>query len=299
LRFALMTGAKDPDDLIRDQGPDAMRAVLGAARSLLDLHWQRLVAGRDLTTPERRAAVEREALDLCSQISDRGVQDHYRRALKERLWSLFRPARSAISSGGPAPSGGFGSGGFGSGGRSSGRPAGRWVKGKWHAERPSLGRVGVGIGPSAQKSEALHQQILLATLICHPTLVDSVGERLGGLNLDSVALDRLRRGVLAALGSDPALDSAALQTHLRSLGLAEGLDALMRSGVFTHAAFARPEADAQEALKGWDHTYALTRRKDLMADIDQVVDRLGDNPSQEDFDALVVLKSHQRLGNDD
>jgi DNA primase len=294
LRFAVVTGAKDPDDLIRDQGVEAMRAVLTAARSLLDLHWQRLIGGRDLTTPERRAAVEREAFDLCAQISERSVQDHYRQAFKERLWTLFRPARSAPNSGG---GGGYGGGVGRTGG--GGRPAGRWVKGKWQADRPSLGRVGVGMGLSAQKSEVLHHQILLVTLISHPALVDSVGERLGALDVNDVALDRLRRGVLTTLGNDPTLDSGALRAHLRSLGLGEVLDTLMRSSVFTHAAFARPDADAQDALKGWDHTYALTRQKDLIADINQVVDRLGENPSQEDFDALVVLKSHQRLGNDE
>jgi DNA primase len=297
LRFALVTGAKDPDDLIREQGRDAMRTVLETARPLLETLWQRLVSGRDLTTPERRAALDREVYELCGQITDRSVQEHYKQALKERLWALFHPQRGGAGGSGGGSGRGFSGGGRGAAG--GGRPPGRWVKGKWQAERPSLGKVGVGVGLSVQKSESLHHRILLATLIGHPQLADAVAERLGALDFDDVGLDRLRRAVLALVGEGEALDSEALKAHLRSQGHGEGLDALLRSTVFTHAAFARPDADPQDALQGWEHTYVLTRRKDLMADINQVLNRLGDDPSQEDFEALIALKSHQRLGSDD
>jgi DNA primase len=252
LRFALVTGAKDPDDLIREQGRDAMRTVLETARPLLETLWQRLVSGRDLTTPERRAALDREVYELCGQITDRSVQEHYKQALKERLWALFHPQRGGAGGSGGGSGRGFSGGGRGAAG--GGRPPGRWVKGKWQAERPSLGKVGVGVGLSVQKSESLHHRILLATLIGHPQLADAVAERLGALDFDDVGLDRLRRAVLALVGEGEALDSEALKAHLRSQGHGEGLDALLRSTVFTHAAFARPDADPQDALQGWEHT---------------------------------------------
>lgn len=295
LRFALMTGAKDPDELIRGHGTEAMRAVLEGAHPLLDMVWGQLVHQRDLATPERRAALERDVQETCGKITERSVQEHYRRALKDRLWTLFRPQRG----GGRGSASGSGRGGWGGRSGGSGRPAGRWVKGKWQPERPSLGHVGVGLGLSVDKTESLHHRILLTTVITHPDLADTVAERLGELDFDDVEMDRLRRSVLDVLAETPGLDSEGLMNHLRNRGLGNGLDALLRSNVLTHAAFARPAADAQEARQGWEQTYALTQRKELLADISQVVDRLSDDPSQQDFEALIALKSHQRLGSDD
>lgn len=286
LRFAQVVGAKDPDELIQAQGTGAMATVLERARPLLTVLWEQLLAGRDVSTPERRAALEQDSRDLAGKITDRSVQEHYRQALRDRLWALFRPSRPAAGTGAKrsfAPS-------------SSGRGKG----GRWNQppERPSLGRVGVGT-TLQHKTESLHRRILLTTLITHPGLADSVAERLGELDFSEVPMDRLRQAVLGILAQHGTLDFSALTDHLRTQGLGAELDGLLRSGVYGHAAFARPEVDDITAKEGWEHTFALTRRKEITADVNRVVSQFCQDPSDEAFSALLALKNHQRFNDED
>ena len=46
LRFALLPEGQDPDDLLKAQGPDAVRAVVEAAQPLSEMLWQRALAGK-------------------------------------------------------------------------------------------------------------------------------------------------------------------------------------------------------------------------------------------------------------
>lgn len=97
LRFAAIVGGKDPDELIKAQGAGAMEAVLAEARPLADLLWEMIAGGRDVSTPERRAALDRDVVELCGRIKDESVREHYRRELKDRAFALFRPPRPAWS----------------------------------------------------------------------------------------------------------------------------------------------------------------------------------------------------------
>jgi DNA primase len=280
LRFAVMKSpaggtAKDPDDLLREDGVGAMRRVLDSARPLLDVLWSNAVEGRPLDTPERRAALERDVHGLVGRIADRSVQGHYRQAVKERLFDLFRRRRP------PAAGGRSGE----SARRSRVAPGQSWAAPAWSAPLTPVA--------APESIDVLQKRILLTTLITHPEMADHVGERLGALDFAEDPMDRLREGVLMILAREPSLDFVALTDHLRADGCGGLLDSLLRSNVYTHAAFARPEADTETARRGWDHTFdLLIRRKDLKADRDLMVERLGENPTEKDFQTFLALNRH-------
>src|SRR5215218_4740299 len=58
LRFASLPDGHDPDDLVRAGGREAVAEVLGGARPLADVLWQRETEAGGFDTPERRAALE-------------------------------------------------------------------------------------------------------------------------------------------------------------------------------------------------------------------------------------------------
>ncbi len=93
LRFAVLPEGQDPDDLVKSGGKAAMEAVLAAARPLSDVLWEMTVEGRDVATPERRAALDRDIRELAARIKDEAVRGHYQHDLKERAYQLFRPQR--------------------------------------------------------------------------------------------------------------------------------------------------------------------------------------------------------------
>ncbi len=97
LMFAVLPNGRDPDDVIRGGGREAMAAVLGGARPLADLLWQRETEAGGFETPERRAALEARIEGLVATIVDRKVRHHYSQDLRNRCWHLFKPAGRAAS----------------------------------------------------------------------------------------------------------------------------------------------------------------------------------------------------------
>jgi len=101
LRFALLPPGKDPDDLIRAEGAPAMQAVIDAALPLVEMLWRAATEGRDVDSPERRAALDRDLGLLLRKIEDRNLRRHYAEAMRERRDALFgRPASPRAETGG-------------------------------------------------------------------------------------------------------------------------------------------------------------------------------------------------------
>ncbi len=89
LLFAMMPEGKDPDDLIRDGGREAVDSVLDAAEPLSRFLWRVETDRQALDTPERRAAFDKRIRALLSGIDDQGVRGHYESQFKEWRRDLF------------------------------------------------------------------------------------------------------------------------------------------------------------------------------------------------------------------
>ena len=88
-QFVFLPDGKDPDDLIREGGADAFRAVLEQARPLSDVIWERERDAQPADTPERKAALEKRIEDLLKTIGDERVQRQYQMSFKSALSNLF------------------------------------------------------------------------------------------------------------------------------------------------------------------------------------------------------------------
>ncbi|MBB4286241.1 DNA primase [Roseospira goensis] len=279
LRFALLPPGQDPDDLIRERGPEAMRAVLDAALPLVELCWRTLRARHRLDTPERRAALEREIDRTVQAIDDRAVAQQYRGALRDRFWAAVRAAR------GQRP---------GRGGAMRAAPAGRGGSGMAGVPAPAATPAG------PLPARRLQECVLLATVLNHPDLLEHVGERLGTLALDDPELAALRSALLSAwqgrLQRGQALDRDALDrdeivNHLRTAGLTAAVDRVLGPAVCMHAAFARPGATAEAALAGWEHVFRLLGRPDLDLDLRAAEARLASDMTEECLARLDALRA--------
>ncbi|MGR3760170.1 DNA primase [Roseobacteraceae bacterium NS-SX3] len=100
LRFAIMPEGKDPDDMIRSEGPAAVQAVLDRAMPMVKLLWQRETEGRVFDSPERKAALDKSLRDKIKLIRDPSIRKHYGEDIKELRWQLFRGSRPQGSAGG-------------------------------------------------------------------------------------------------------------------------------------------------------------------------------------------------------
>ena len=267
LRFAILPAGQDPDDLIKAQGREAMRTVLDDAVPLFEIIWRQLVEGRRIDTPERRAALEKDADKLSSVIKDNTVQGHYRRLIRERVFDLFRSQSGAASA-------------------ARNRPAPTAPVGRTRSAQPTL-----------NSTDARHR-ILLTALITHPSLLDHVEERLGAMTFADSRLDSLRQTALMQLSQSPNLEFEGLKAHLADLGFGDELKKLISSEVYIHAAFARPEAPLEDATTGWDHTFSLCKREDLEADVRRAADDLINDPSDSAFATFRSLRMEGQASDD-
>jgi len=54
-----------------------------------------------------------------------------------------------------------------------------------------------------------------------------------------------------------------------------------------------------QAVAGWDHTFALCQRAELEADLKRAEQELAENPSEQAFATFRALQDQSTAGNDD
>ncbi|MDB5495233.1 MAG: primase [Phenylobacterium sp.] len=88
-RFAFVKGGKDPDDVLREQGPTALRAQLADATPFVARLFDREADAGPLDTPERRAGLKARLRQFAAAIPDKDLAEQYRSDLFERFYSKF------------------------------------------------------------------------------------------------------------------------------------------------------------------------------------------------------------------
>jgi DNA primase len=99
LRFAFMSGGKDPDELLRSHGPEAVKAIVERTSPFVDVLFQREMEKAPLDTPERKVDLRRRLLDCIQLIQDEAVKNAYRDEILERLRAMNRPVAGAANAG--------------------------------------------------------------------------------------------------------------------------------------------------------------------------------------------------------
>ncbi|WP_112322455.1 DNA primase [Oceanibium sediminis] len=203
LRFCLMPEGLDPDDLIRAQGAGAMREMLEGAVPMVDLLWRRETEGQVFDSPERRAALDKRLHTAIAQIRDPGLQGHYKEAIRELRYNLFRPAQRSYGQPRFTPGGKGGKGGKGFGAR--GAPAGPLP-----ATRSSL--LARAATTSDEVSEArVRESAILLGCFNHLSVARAAEPDLERAHFLCADLDGLRRLLLRLL--DEPLSEAGNPAH--------------------------------------------------------------------------------------
>ena len=285
VRFATIDAGKDPDDLIRAQGPQAMRAVLDKAVPLVDFIWSLETEGGQPRTPEHWAAVQQALEQRAARIEHRETRTVYRDQLLSRyrrwLRETDRAAWQAL-----APRSGQGG---------SPRPARPWQPGRKftppmpgeHLRSPS----GASARLAPLDTTDLRWRILLAALINHPALIDELGERLGAMPLANESLDKLMQEIHIARSFE--LDSADLKRHLNNRGFMDLLSGVLADEVYAIARAASPAASQDEArilcLDALDHVECEA----IDEEIEALQAKAEADPSEQNLLLLVNARKHR------
>ncbi|TIP87506.1 MAG: DNA primase [Mesorhizobium sp.] len=294
VRFALLPEGKDPDDLVKADGPDAFRAVLSEARPLADLLWVRETAGGIFDTPERRAELEKTLRELTSRIRDESLRYHYQQEMRERVLSFFGTQRGARQ-GYP-------------GGRQDGRPGGRFqgkgsVPGGQFARGGNAGgrtAITESLGRSALvkrggEGMSVREATIIAALVNHPALIDENFAHVEFLDLANTDLKRLHAAILDAMAHDMANDRNAVIATIERAGCGEiwaRVVALIKRARQWPALETAGLDDARDAFSQALHLQRSART--LHKELKQAEAALASDPTDENYRHLVEIQAQFR-----
>lgn len=199
LRFAILPGGQDPDDLIKTSGASAMQKVLDAAQPMVTLLWQRETEGKSFDSPERKASLDKILRAAISRIADPSIKAHYGEEIKRLRLELF-----------------------GTRARPTWQPQAR--RGAKPADLPAVplaATKGSLLANAPDRfDEILREAVVLAVLITHPDLIPRFESALERMEMQGQGHEAIRAILLQHM------DPATLEDRLRRAAPA-ALDALM------------------------------------------------------------------------
>jgi DNA primase len=255
LRFALLPGGQDPDDLVKSGGGPAVEAVLEAAITLDELLWRAEYEAQPLSTPEARAGLRKRLGELAGTIQDGDVRYQYQAEFRRRFDELFanQPRRAFDRPFQPQ------------GRRRPGQP--------WKPEPLPPSRAAHAVNMSG--IDRMLARAILAGLLRYPALFATEMEAIGQIPLGDERLERLRAAAFEACLAGEPLEKDRLETILRDAGLGVVLGELKTTNALAFS-FLRGNADPDRAVRDLSAAIeALAARPLLDAALREATERLG------------------------
>lgn len=241
LRFAMLPSREDPDSFVRRRGRRAMSEILDAAEPLSEMLWQRESAGRLPATPEARAKLQGRLTDLADRITDPTVKSHFRNNFRERVWARKKGSTSA-------------------------------------AVRPDV--TPASQAALADRRNRHAEQTLLAIVLNHPELFETVGEILGSLAFSDPGRDRFRQELVSIFSASSPDTIEALAPELERGKLAKAAQALLADPLIRFNRSVAPEASREDALAVWEDNLEFLRKVGLEAEFERI-GKAGNQPFSE------------------
>lgn len=291
-RFAMLPEGLDPDDLIKAEGPEAMREVLSAALPLADMIWNRETSSGIFDTPERRAELEARMRSVVGQIRNESVRRHYDQDMRERLQGFFGTA------------GGRQAQGYARSGRMEGS-GGSYRAGVSARANQAGGQARLGASPGLLNSSLLkrggarvplRETALVIGVLNHPAILQRLFDEFAELPLSSSVANDLRRGILDHYAEHAHLDdgvsATGLRTYLADRGLKEVFERLENQLVANRIWQCSLQAAFEDALEGWRQAYALQLRfHGLHRELKAAEQALAEEDSEENLERLLHIQA--------
>ncbi|ATQ41583.1 DNA primase [Caulobacter mirabilis] len=250
-KFAIVVGGKDPDDVLREQGPNALKAQLAETTPFVDALFTRERDAEPLDTPERKAGLKQRLRAAAGSIADKDLAQAYKDDLYGRLDVLFaRPGRGGGGEDGGAP-------------RQARRPF-QPGAGKGQRGAMTFDAFPTPEGKEAAKKLAVSLDPLAAALakgaLDDPHRLDDHLELLERSGFGDPGLSELAKEIIRLRLDADHLDSGALARHLRDRGFAGLLTDIDRAAARAGAPFLKQDVTLAAARSQWTHAFEVLNR---------------------------------------
>lgn len=281
LRFALLPAGRDPDDIVREGGGEAFRAILSDARPLADLLWMRETSGGVFETPEQRAELEKRLRELTGRIQDESVRRHYGQEMRDRIQAFFGRQRPQA-------------------GREGARSGKQWPGGS----RPGAAQSRLAVSETLARSSLvrssggtmpLREAALIVAMVNHPPLIEEDFETFEGLEFTNTGARQLQRSILDALAHDPLARQRDFKARFDDDGVSAYWDEAV--GLVRRARLwqALEDAALEDAREGFLQTVRLHRSaRSLQRELKAAEAALANEPSDANYRSLLEIQAQLR-----
>jgi DNA primase len=245
-KFAMVTGGKDPDDVLRDQGPAALKAQLSQTIPFVDALFTRERELEPLDTPERKAGLKARLRAAAALIQDKDLAQAYRDELLTRFDALFAKAPAAPWQDRP----------FSQRGRPFG---GRQGDNRFPDRGPPTAQGMAAARQLAVSLEPIAAAVAKGALL-DPGCLDERLEALESHGLGHPALNELASEIIRLRLEADVLDSDALTRHLTARGFGALLGEIDRAARISGAPFLNPDLPSASARTQWSHAFEVLIR---------------------------------------
>ncbi len=280
--FSMPVGGKDPDDVLREQGPAALKAQLADTKPFVEALFERERDLEPFDTPEQRTNLKVRLRTLAATIADKDLAHAYKEELLDRLDEM-RAARRVKADASDA-------------GRALSRQ--RWDN---TPRRGGKGRLEGSTAEGRQAAAALQQAprpfsaALLIAAIRDPKVVDDRIEVLMNQGFGDQRLDAIAQELVNLRMDADHVEANMVRGRLASAGYDDAtLSALERSAAHVKALDAAQSAaqSPEDAIRGlWSQAFDLLLR--LTALERAVDDAKADLADESDFQTLLRLKTER------
>jgi DNA primase len=243
--FVTLTGAKDPDEVLREQGAAALRRQLGKTVPFVEALFGRERDLEPLDTPERRSAFKLRLRMAATSIADKDLAGAYREELARRFDALFARAPK------PAPPQ---RAAFRRGFR---RPA--------YEDAPSTPDGRAGSRNLRRAPEPLPAALAQAA-IADPVRMDPHLEAMETHGFGDPALDHLAKEIIRLRLEADHLDTGALARHLAQDGFGALLGEIDKAALKSGAPFLKSDVSPTLARSQWSHAFEALARMAALGD---------------------------------
>ena len=273
-RFAAVTGGKDPDDILREQGPAALKSQLAATTSFVEALFIRERDLEHLGTPERRAGLKQRLRAAAKSIADPDLAQAYRDDLLVRYAALFASAPQGVASRSWVADGARGSRG------------GRWTRGGPPPPAPAGPKARDAANRLARDVDPVAAALALHALEDPAVLDDHLEDELRGFG--DPALDEFAKEIIRLRLLPEHLDTEGLKRHFASRGFEALLNDVRRAATYAGAPFMEKNVNLIAARSQWSNGFLAMSRA---AALDDAVTLAKQGlASGEDSGAFMVLK---------
>lgn len=266
LRFALLPEGQDPDDLIRADGPPAMRSVLESALPLIDMLWRREREKEPLSTPEQKAGLKSRLYAALDEIEHADVKSLYKTELLARFDKAYgwKPNRRQNRS-----------------------------------DEPKADKLAMKRGAAALTKNLRRERALIGAVLLYPELLSRVDETLFELPFTNPGCVRLQRSLLSYWRVTKAVEINALNTHISEEGLETLRKDILRDRLLIIAAMGGASSDLDTRTAFWEaEATALLEQTQTSDETHGTRLRMADTIREDNSEALRRLMRAAKLDDD-